>query len=144
LAFSVFSLMREAWSTQTVVKQNTEAQRLGYFPDSHLAQISLRKGPGEHVLHCEGSLKGLPYPGFEQKRSTAKYCQLQLPLFFTSCDVNHQCQAMSELCVGPLYYGEQPNDIVRQLNLCYICKSLYYGEHSNEIVRQQNLCYICK
>jgi hypothetical protein len=46
--------MREAWSIQTVVIQTTEAQRLGYYHDSHLAQISLRKGPGEHVLHCEG------------------------------------------------------------------------------------------
>jgi hypothetical protein len=34
--------------------------------------------------------------------------------------VNHQCQAMSELCVEPLWYGEQPNAIARQLNLCYI------------------------
>ena len=33
------------------------------------------------------------------------YCQLQLPLFFTFCDVNHQCQAMSELFVEPLWYG---------------------------------------
>jgi hypothetical protein len=35
----------------------------------HLAQMSLRKVGGEHVLHCDGCLKGLalPYPGFEQK-----------------------------------------------------------------------------
>jgi hypothetical protein len=29
-------------------------------------------------------------------------------------------QAMSELCVEPQWYGEQPNAIARQLNLCYI------------------------
>jgi hypothetical protein len=42
------------------------------------------------------------------------------PLFFTFCDVDRQCQAMSELCVEPLLYGEQPNAVARQLNLCYI------------------------
>ncbi len=31
-------------------------------PDCHLAQISLREGAGEHVLHCDGSLKGLAIP----------------------------------------------------------------------------------
>jgi hypothetical protein len=31
-------------------------------PDLHLAQISLRKGAGEHVLHYDGSLKGLAIP----------------------------------------------------------------------------------
>jgi hypothetical protein len=41
-------------------------------------------------------------------------------LFFTFCDVNHQCQAMSELCVEPLWYGGQTDAIARQLNLCYI------------------------
>jgi hypothetical protein len=30
------------------------------------------------------------------------------------------CQAMSELCVEPLWYGEQTNTIARQLNLCYM------------------------
>jgi hypothetical protein len=65
--------------------------------------------------------KGLPNPGFEQKFSAASYCQLQLPLCFTFCDVNHQCQDMSELCVvEPLWYGEQPNVIARQLDFCYI------------------------
>jgi hypothetical protein len=31
-------------------------------PDCHLAQIRFRKGMGEHVLHCDGSLKGLAIP----------------------------------------------------------------------------------
>jgi len=34
------------------------------------------------------------------------------------CDVNHQCQTMSELCVEPQWYGEQTNAIARQLDLC--------------------------
>jgi hypothetical protein len=81
----------------------------------------LRKGAGEHVLLCDGRLKELAIPKAEQKCSDASYCQLQvLPLFLTFCDVNHQCQAMSELCAEPLWYGEQTNAIARQLNLCYI------------------------
>jgi hypothetical protein len=36
----------------------------------------LRKGVGEHVLHCDGNLKE-----FEQRCSAASYCQLQLPLY---------------------------------------------------------------
>ena len=101
--------------------QNPEAQRLEYCLDCHLAQISLIKGSGEHVLHCDGSLKGLAIPRFEQKCSAASICQLQvLPLFLTLCDVNHQCQAMSELCVELLWYGEQISAIARQLNFCYI------------------------
>jgi hypothetical protein len=36
--------------------------RLEYCPDCHLGQISLRKGADEHVLHCDGSLKGLAIP----------------------------------------------------------------------------------
>ncbi len=80
---------------------------LEYCPDFHLAQISMRKGAGEHVLCYDGSLKGLaiPSPVFEQKCSVLSYCQLQLSLFFTFCGVNHQCQGMSELCVEPLWYG---------------------------------------
>jgi hypothetical protein len=62
----------------------------------------------------------LPYPGFEQICSAAGYCQLQPPLFFTFGDVNQQCQAMSEFCVEPLWYGEQTNAIARQMNLCYM------------------------
>jgi hypothetical protein len=79
--------------------------------------IGLRKGAGEHVLNCDGSLKWLALSWVGQRCSAASYCQLQLPLFFTFCDINHQCQAMSELCVEPLWYGEQPNAISRQLNL---------------------------
>jgi hypothetical protein len=41
-------------------------------------------------------------------------------LFFTFCDVNHQCQAMSKLCVEPLWYGGQTDAIGRKLNLCYM------------------------
>jgi hypothetical protein len=40
----------------------------------------LKKGAGEHILHCDGSLKGLEYAEFEQKCSAASYRQL-LPLF---------------------------------------------------------------
>jgi hypothetical protein len=81
----------------------------------------LRKGAGEHVLHCDGSLKGLAISSVKQKCSAASYRQQQvLPLFLTFCDVNHQCQAMSELCVEPLWYGEQTNVIARQLNLSHI------------------------
>ncbi len=57
--FSVFSLVSETSSTWTMIIQNTEAWRLEYDPECHLAQISLRKGAGEHVLHCDGNLKGL-------------------------------------------------------------------------------------
>jgi hypothetical protein len=31
--------------------------------------------------------------------------------------INHHCQAIPELCVEPLWYGEQPNANARQLNL---------------------------
>jgi hypothetical protein len=44
---------------------NTEHRGLKakkYCPDCYLAQISLRKGVGEHVLHCDGSLKWLAIP----------------------------------------------------------------------------------
>jgi hypothetical protein len=41
---------------------------------------------------------------------------MQLPLFFTFCDFNHKGQAMSELFVDLLWYGEQPNAITRQLD----------------------------
>jgi hypothetical protein len=63
------------------------------------------------------ALKGLPY---KKKGSGASYYQLPLPLFITFCDVNHQCQAMSELFVERLWYGEQPIAIAKQLNLCNI------------------------
>jgi hypothetical protein len=38
--------------------QNTEAWRQEHCPYCRLAQISLRKGEVEHVLHGNGSLKG--------------------------------------------------------------------------------------
>jgi hypothetical protein len=60
--FFIFSLVRVTWSTQAAVIQNTEAYRLENCTDCHLAQISFRKGAGEHVLHCDGSLKGLAIP----------------------------------------------------------------------------------
>ncbi len=53
----------------------------------------------------------MTYPRFEQTCSAASYCQLKLKLFITFCDVNHQGQAMSELCVEPLIYEDQPNAI---------------------------------
>ncbi len=105
--FSVFSLGRETWSTRAMLIQNTEAYRLEYCSDCRLAQISLRKCAVKHVLHCDGSLKGLarlPYPGFEQKSSATIYCLLQLSLVFKFCDVKHQYQATWELCVEPLWY----------------------------------------
>jgi hypothetical protein len=57
--FSVLLLVRVTWRTRAEVIQNPEALRLEYCPDCHLAQISLRRGAGEHFLHCDGSLKGL-------------------------------------------------------------------------------------
>ncbi len=48
--------------TWAAMVKNTEAKRLEHRPDSRLAQISLRKGVREHVLHCHGSLKGLEIP----------------------------------------------------------------------------------
>jgi hypothetical protein len=60
--FSVFSPVRETLSTGAAAIQNTEAQRLEYCPDCHLAQISLRNGASDHVLLCDGSLKGLAVP----------------------------------------------------------------------------------
>jgi hypothetical protein len=52
-------VVRVTWRTRAEVIQNPEAFRLEYCPDCHLAQISMRRGAGEHVLHCDGSLKGL-------------------------------------------------------------------------------------
>ncbi len=71
--------------------------RVEYCPDCHLAQISLRKYAGSRKLKRACHTQDL-----------GKNAQLQQPLFFTYCDVNHECQAMSELCVDPLWYGEQP------------------------------------
>jgi hypothetical protein len=44
------------------------------------------------------------------------YCQLQRPLVFEFCDVNPQCQVLSELYVEPQWYGEKPNVIARLLD----------------------------
>jgi hypothetical protein len=43
-ALSVFSLVRDTLSTWVAVIQNTEAQRLEYCHDCHLALINFRKG----------------------------------------------------------------------------------------------------
>ena len=54
-----------------------------------------------------------------QLQATVNYsclCSLHCVILIS----NHQCQAMSELCLEPLWYGEQPNAIARQLNLCFI------------------------
>ncbi len=51
-----------------------------------------------------------------QYRPVAKWKHLPLILF---SEVNHQSQAMSELCVEPLSYEEQPKAIARQLNFGY-------------------------
>ncbi len=60
------------WSTWAAVIQNIKAQRLEYCPDCHLAQTSLRKGAGEHVLHCDGSLKRLTIPRVWAKMLSCK------------------------------------------------------------------------
>jgi hypothetical protein len=93
--------------------QNPEAQRLEYCLDCHLAQISWKRGVGEHVLHCDGS--GLSRNA--QLQVTVNYsCLCSLHFLM----LNHQCQVMSELCVETLWYGGQTDAIARQLNLCYI------------------------
>jgi hypothetical protein len=55
-------LTREGDMEYTGCGNYTEALRLEYCLDYHLAQICLRKRAGEHVLHCDGSLKGLAMP----------------------------------------------------------------------------------
>ncbi len=57
--FPIFSIERETWNTRTVVVLNKRGRRLEQRPVCHLAQISLKKGAREHVLHCDGSFKGL-------------------------------------------------------------------------------------
>ncbi len=63
------------WST-CLHGGNTEHRGLKarVLPWCHLSHVSLRKGAGEHVLHCDGSLKGLAIP-----RAWAKMlsCKLQ-------------------------------------------------------------------
>ncbi len=59
-----------------------------------------------------------------EKIQNPGYCQLQLTLFFTFCDINHQCQAMSELCAEPLWYGGQ-TDAIAMLHICFKFKALH-------------------
>ncbi len=58
-----FRLFTGEGDMENTGRGNTEPRGLKaevlYCPDCHLAQISLRRGAGEHVLHCDGSLKGL-------------------------------------------------------------------------------------
>ncbi len=99
---------------------NTEHKGLKDCPDCHLAQISLRKGRRWTSFALWWKLKDLPYPGFKQKCSAASHSQLQLPMFFTFCIVNHQCQAKSEPCVEHSVVWRSVKCIDRQLNLCNI------------------------
>ncbi len=71
---------------------------------------------------CDGSLKGAcPTQGLSknaQLQATVNYsclCSLHFVMLITNA-----MQAMSELCVEPLWYGEQPNAIARQLILCFL------------------------
>jgi hypothetical protein len=52
-----FCLFTGEGDMENAGRGNTEPRglRLEYCPDCHLAQISLRRGAGEHVLHCDGS-----------------------------------------------------------------------------------------
>jgi hypothetical protein len=56
-----FRLFTGEGDMENTGRGNTElrGQRLEYCPDCHLAQIRLKRGVGEHVLHCDGSLEGL-------------------------------------------------------------------------------------
>jgi hypothetical protein len=92
---------------------NTDALRLEYCPDFHLAQISLKNGASEHVFYCDGRLTG-------HTQGLSKNAQLQ-------ATVNCSCLCslpflilISELNVEPLRYGEKQNAIARQLDFCYI------------------------
>ncbi len=125
VSFFHLFIVRETWSTLAAVIQNTEAERLQYCPDCHHAQISLRKRRGWTCFSLWWKLKGLPYSVFEQKCSAASYRQLQLPLFFTFCDVNHQCQAMSEPCVEHSVVWRAVKCIALALNVPYQGKSTF-------------------
>ncbi len=70
--FSVFLLVRETWSTRAAEIQNTETKRPEYCPDCHFVQNILRKNAGEHVLYCDGSLKGLAIPRTWMKMLSCK------------------------------------------------------------------------
>ncbi len=59
LSVLVFSVVRESLSTRAVIVKNTEVKCKSNDPDWHLAQVSLRKCAGEHVLFCHGSLQEL-------------------------------------------------------------------------------------
>jgi hypothetical protein len=76
---------------------NTEHRDLKaeYCPDCHLACFALLK----RVCHTQDLSKNA------QLQGTLTYSCL-CSLHF---DVNHQCQAMAELCVEPLWYGEPTN-----------------------------------
>ncbi len=53
--YSIFSVL----STQAAIVYNKGAWRLEHLPDCHHVQISWRRRAGEHILYCDGSLKGL-------------------------------------------------------------------------------------
>jgi hypothetical protein len=63
---------------------NTEPRGLSleYCPDCHLAQISLRRGAGEHVLHCDGRLRRACH-----NQGLSKNAQLQAILSTTAAFV---------------------------------------------------------
>jgi hypothetical protein len=59
-----------------------------YCPDCLLAQISLRNGAGEHVLHCDGILKVFAIPRILAKLPMQLQATVNCSsLFFTFCDV---------------------------------------------------------
>ncbi len=74
-----------------------------------LAQISLRKGAMEHVLHCEGSIRGLAVSTVWAKCSGASYQHCN------SYDAIHA----RTLC-RTLWYGEKLGDIARQLHAGFL------------------------
>jgi hypothetical protein len=61
---TVFGMRRLGLKPRTLnsLEQSAEAYRPEHRPDSHLAQVSSRKGAREHVLHCDVSSKGLAVP----------------------------------------------------------------------------------
>ncbi len=70
--FLVYSIVREIMSIRVRLYR---IQRLEHRHDCHLAQISLRKGAGEHVLQCDGSLKkGLPFSNIEEESLKHEPC----------------------------------------------------------------------
>jgi hypothetical protein len=80
----------------------TEAEGKSNVPEWHLAQHRRRREEAEHVVNCNGILKG--FAGVTVK---AKLLCCKLPstlaavvkhFYFTLCDGNHQWQAIPELC----------------------------------------------